>query len=255
MPKMPKTSKLPEMRPKAAQWSFTIPSFSSDAINHLTGLKNDDTVSYAAHAIIDDDTGNRYIQGCVKLHMQFRLVTLHRLIGKSGICTTCLRANDILMDIQMNHGFQEFGKDDRSEKFRQRVAELRKEVDTGATVCTLMGKFPDVCARNPFAATKHVEKAMEKSIPVPEQVNLSLSEDDWVKAGGPTGLPWKAHQAWKQGEVHQPSHEEWVTRNNAFARTSGMARNAFTEWSKNHNLFNLRGPNGQLLLGSNGQLL
>jgi len=60
--------KPPDMRPKAAQWSFTIPAFSSNTVNRLSGLKDNDDVCHGTCAIIDDDTDNRYIQGCVKLH-------------------------------------------------------------------------------------------------------------------------------------------------------------------------------------------
>jgi len=154
--------KLPDLRPKAAQWSFAIPSFSINAVNRLSCPECNDDVRHATHAIIGDDTENRYIQGCVKLHRHLRLATLHRLIRKAGVCTPCLRANDILMEIQMNQGFKEFGKDDRSKAFRQRAAEFKKEVDTGATVHTLMKKIPDLCVGDPFTIRKHVEKPMRK---------------------------------------------------------------------------------------------
>ena len=134
----------------------------------------------------------------------------------------------------MNQGFKEFGKDDRSKRFRQQVAEFKREVDTGATVCTLMTKFPDVCVGDPFTARKHIEKANEKRLSsLPEHVT-DIREDEWTKAGCPTGLPWKACQAQKKGKVCKPSHEEWVTRNVALTRSckGGTAMNVFTEWSE-----------------------
>jgi len=86
-------------------------------------------------------------------------------VPPGGVCTPCLRANDILMDIQMNQGFKELGKDDRSKAFRQQAAELKKDIDTGATVHMLMKKFPDLCVRqDPFTMRKHVEKANEKRL-------------------------------------------------------------------------------------------
>jgi len=217
----------PDVRLKAAQWCFTLST--SGELERLAGLEANEVVCCGTHATCEDDTGNRYVQGYVKFKRRLRLPTVRRLIG-NGIYTSCLRANDILMDIQLSSGFEEFGKDVRSEKFRQQLSDFKQLIDRGVTVHTLMRQFPETCIRNPHAVIKHVEKAAADRDSEPPSDPAAFEE--WKNAGSPKGLAWKVYQGWKKGEVYQPSSEEWAKRSNALTKSvnPGPARRAFLEW-------------------------
>ena len=129
-----------DIRPKASQWCFTICRFTDATINHLSGLHLSNRFLYTTFAIIEDDTGNRYVQGYLKTPRQHRISSLRKIIGPATL-STCARVYDALLEIQMNP-FKEFGVDKQTQQFRSTVAQLKEEVKSGVSICQLMKDFP-----------------------------------------------------------------------------------------------------------------
>jgi hypothetical protein len=145
-----------DIRRKASQWSFVIPSFTSAVVDRLSNLLSDN-VMYITFAICDDDTGNRYLQGYIKFSRRCRDTILRRLIGPA-IFSTCAQVYETIMEIQMNPSFNEFGKDDPSEQFRTEISSLKRLIGQGATIFQVLESFPHACVRNPHAVRKYIEK-------------------------------------------------------------------------------------------------
>jgi hypothetical protein len=155
-----------DFRAKASQWYFTICRFTDATINHLSGLHLSNESVYTTFAILEDDTGNRYVQGYLKTPCQHSISSLRKLIGPATL-SPCARVYDALLEIQMNP-FKEFGVDKQTQPFRSTVVQFKEEVKSGASICQLMKDFPDICVRNPFLIKKHIDKiAVPVSSPLP----------------------------------------------------------------------------------------
>ena len=150
---------------KAKQWCFTIHRFTNTTIDHLSCLHLSKETLYTTFAILEDASGNRYIQGYLKAPRRHRINRMRRLIGPA-ILSTCARAYDALLEIQINP-FKEFGDDKQSQQFRSRVAHLKEKVESGVSICQLIKDFPEICTLNPFLIKKHVDKiAVSSPLPV-----------------------------------------------------------------------------------------
>lgn len=108
---------MPDTRPKASQWSLTLPSFTNHDIDNLSNLITHADVRYVTFTICEDDTGNRYLHGLIKTVRRCRIGILRNLVGPA-IFSISDRPSDTLLDIQMN-AFQEFGADARSCRIAQ----------------------------------------------------------------------------------------------------------------------------------------
>ena len=75
-----KMSESKDYHRKASQWAFTLPSFSTNDIVHLSALISSEILS-VAFAICDDDTGNCYVQGFVKTSKRLCVGGLVRPMG------------------------------------------------------------------------------------------------------------------------------------------------------------------------------
>jgi hypothetical protein len=140
---------------------------------------------------------------------------LRNLIGPATL-STCARVYDTLLEIQINP-FKEFGVDKQTQQFRSMVAHLKEQVKSGVSICQLMKDFPVICGQNPFLIKKHTDIAVSVSSPLPMSSPPFTEPDkkEWAAVGNPPGLPWKVYKAWKKGEMHKASHEEWMRRNTA----------------------------------------
>jgi hypothetical protein len=187
-----------DMRLNASQWCFTICCFTDATINHLSGLHLSNESLYTTY---------RYVQGYyLKTPCRHRISSLRKLIGPATLSTGA-QVYDALLEIQINP-FKEFGVDKQTQQFRSMVAQLKEEVKSGVSICQLMKDFPDICGRNPFLIKKHTDTiAVSVSSPLP------MSSPPPKSVGNPSGLPWKVYKAWKKGEMHKASHEEWMRRN------------------------------------------
>jgi hypothetical protein len=154
----------------AKQWCFTISNFTDSMINHISGLHLSNKFLYTTFAILEDDTGNRYLQGYLKTSRWLRFGSLRKLIGSFAqfTCAQFYNGNNALLEIQLNP-FQEFGVDQQTQNFRSGVSHLKKEVKSDVSLCQLMQDFPDNCAINPFLIKKHTDKIAEdcKNAPPP----------------------------------------------------------------------------------------
>jgi hypothetical protein len=96
-----------DSRHQASQWGFTMSSYDLDVIDRLSNLPPED-VLYVTFASLEDDTGNRYLQGYIKTSRRFRVKKLRELIGPAIFSTiTCVL--DILVEIQLQSSYSEFG--------------------------------------------------------------------------------------------------------------------------------------------------
>jgi hypothetical protein len=94
-------------RRKASQWGFTMASYDSAVIDHLSNLPPED-VLYITFASLQDDTGNRFLQGYVKTSRRLRVNGLKDLIGPAVFSViTCVL--DTLVEIQLQASYSEFG--------------------------------------------------------------------------------------------------------------------------------------------------
>ena len=225
---------MPDTRPKGSQWSLTKPSFKAEDIKHFANLhSNNPIVIYITFAICDDDTGNPFLQAFIKTSHRIRVSTMYRLIGP-GIFSICNCYFDILVDIQMNSSFKEAGVDIKSQIIRSQIASLREGVTAGKTIYQLMEDFPDTCAKYPSLLRKYINKATAP--PAQKNPEDKWTEDEWGKAGSPTGLPWKVYLAWKKGERYEPTEFEWATRKSAFtlkgagAPCKCLSRKIYSAW-------------------------
>jgi hypothetical protein len=94
-------------RRQASQWGFTMASYDGTVIDRLSSLPPED-VLYVTYATIEDDTGNRYLQGYIKTSRRFRVDKLKDLIGPA-VFTIVTRVLDILVEIQLQASYSEFG--------------------------------------------------------------------------------------------------------------------------------------------------
>lgn len=144
-------------RPKATQWSFTLPSFSSEDIDRISSLPSTD-VLYITFAIRDDDTGRSFLQGFVKTTRRCRVNLLVRLIGWGifTICPTPTCVRQIMMDIQMNRSFKEFGDVAAAQfqGFRKDVIAFKTSAAAGLNIDELKTLYPNICARYPGLVLK-----------------------------------------------------------------------------------------------------
>jgi len=106
------------------------------------------TANYITCATIKDDSGNYYIQGYVKTSKRIRVSTMFNIVGNMFL-RTCLRPCDIIMEIQMARSFKEVGTDPTTNKFCKELAELKIEIDKGASIYQIMKIFPTICMRTP----------------------------------------------------------------------------------------------------------
>ena len=97
----------PCARRKASQWGFTMSSYDSVVIDHLSNLPPED-VLYITFASLQDDTGNRFLQGYVKTSRRFHVGKLKDLIGPA-VFSTITRVLDTLVEIQLQASYSEFG--------------------------------------------------------------------------------------------------------------------------------------------------
>jgi hypothetical protein len=109
-------------------------------------------VAYITFAILDDDTGNNYIQGLVTTTHPCRIGPLVKLVGEDAILSTVKHssASDILIEIHMDESFEEFGKPPRSlEKYTREITLLKETVSNGTYgINTLMKTHPLICTRS-----------------------------------------------------------------------------------------------------------
>jgi hypothetical protein len=146
-------------RKKATQWSFTLPSFSSEDIDRISNLPPAD-VLYITFAICNDDTGNCFLQGFVKTAHRRRVGPLVRLIGWGvfTICPTPTCVRHTIMEIQMNRSFKEFGDVAAAQfqGFRKDVIAFKTSAAAGLNIDELKTLYPNICARYPGLVLKCV---------------------------------------------------------------------------------------------------
>jgi hypothetical protein len=121
-----------------------VSSFNSKTIDRLSSLPpTTDLVIYITFAVIDDDTGNNYIQGLVKTTHPCHVGQLVKLIGDATFSTVKC-ASDILMEIHLEPSFQEFGKPPSSfEKYIREIVSLKDTVANGTySLNFLMKTYP-----------------------------------------------------------------------------------------------------------------
>jgi hypothetical protein len=134
-----------EIRPKATQWSFTLPHFTSADIVRFSNLPAED-VLYITFATCNDDTGNSHLQGFVKTTRRCRVNTLIRLLGYASfnIISTPTSVKDTLMEIQMNPSFIESGDASTCNRsgYRSDLASFKADVKAGFSTDQLKTKHP-----------------------------------------------------------------------------------------------------------------
>ena len=161
-----------DRRPKARQWTFTVPSFSTGLLDHLSVLIKTPSVGYITFAICEDDTGSKFLFGFIKLMNRCRSSTLTHLIGPSTL-EICASAKPALLEIQMNSSFQEFGEDKRSECFRSDVKAAKSMIDNGFSIDDILTSgCATVCSVNPRIVRKYM-KSM-KSLTAKEEMEESI---------------------------------------------------------------------------------
>ena len=92
---------------KASQWGFTMSTYDTAVVDHLANLPPED-VLYVTYATLDDDTGNRYLQGYIKTLRRLTICKIKDLIGPA-IFSIVTRVLDILVEIQLQSSYSEFG--------------------------------------------------------------------------------------------------------------------------------------------------
>ncbi|CAB9500264.1 expressed unknown protein [Seminavis robusta] len=152
----------PDKRRKYARWQFTAPAFTEALIDHLSGLISRSTILYVTYAVCNDATGNRLLQGYIVTSSRQRIPTVHRLIGNVFL-KGCTSFKPILLEIQTTASFEEFGADDHSECFRERVKSMVSIIQQGASIYHLFDSgFGDVCKENPSAVQMLMTKVEKK---------------------------------------------------------------------------------------------
>ena len=143
-------------------WFFTFPWFLQDDIARISNLvlEHAETIAYLTFAISDDDTGNHFLQGFVRLTHRRTVRTLVNLVG-SGIFTVCptpTSARQAGMDIQMNHHFEEFGDPTTLQYpgIRDDIAGFKKAAAAGSGIAELMTSYPEICSRYPGFVLKAI---------------------------------------------------------------------------------------------------
>lgn len=184
------------LRHRARQWSFTIPSFTASTIERLSNLPSDKVV-YTTFAIVDDDTGKRYIQGYVKTTRRVRATALVRIIGLAfyTVCSTADSVASVLTEIAMNDG-SEFG-DPTAANLAGRRSDLlafKQDASTGKYSIDQLKVTHPVCLNCPGLLLKYFRES-------------TLSP---IKAGKPSGLARKVFISWKKGEMYEASNDELV---------------------------------------------
>jgi hypothetical protein len=156
-----------EYERKAVHWSFIIPSFKDDDIERLSNLPSED-ITYIAFAICDDDTGNRYIQGFIKMPRRCRVAYLVRLIGHGiwSVCTTPASVIHTLTEIQTRSVFKEFGELPTviTQGFRKDLASFKLAAEAGLTKDQLLVLYPTVCARYPGFVNSHIRELKQSAL-------------------------------------------------------------------------------------------
>jgi hypothetical protein len=238
-----------DYRRKGRQWSFTIPSFTMTTINRLSNL-NPDEFNYIAFAILDDDTGNQYIEGYIKIPTRCREGTVRKLIGASFL-RTCKKVCTALAEIHLNKSLVEFGVlNDQTKQFRDELVSFKDAVQLGYNREKLLEISPRLHAEFPLPVVKYLNKN-----PTPVRAD---DNPEWVSVGCPSGLPWTVYQAWKKGEMYSsprkperiyPSHftpdiiwrleKEEIESSTDFTGVPGsLAYKVYQAWTKGY-LFEL----------------
>jgi hypothetical protein len=157
---------MPSRGPKVSQWSFTIPSFSSKTINHLSNLPMN-LVLYVTFTVCDDDISNRYIQGLIKTARRCCVGSLRKLI-RDALFSTVPRPSEILTNIHMKPSFQEFGRSPFENHIRE-IASLKHTVDHGTySIDYLMETHPYVCTRHIGLVLRYIHNAISAKSETPE---------------------------------------------------------------------------------------
>lgn len=139
-------------RKKASQWLFTIPSFNTATIDHLSKLPPKD-VTYITFAISNDDTGNRHLLGFVKTSHRCRISMLIKLMGYAifSVVPTYNDVKKLLVEIQMKPGFLEFGNSSFSNHsgYRSDIFSFKEAAKAGLSADQLKKKHPNIFVNYP----------------------------------------------------------------------------------------------------------
>lgn len=159
-----------DCRKKASQWSLVIPSFAEATTARLLSSFPADEILCITFAILDDDAGNRYIQGFVKTAERTRISALIKLFGY-GFCDAVSTPNDIthlLRKIQMNAECFEFGDESACNCQGQQndITMFKKSVDMGIhTFSLLNASHTKLCTNCPNLVHDCVRKAVALQVP------------------------------------------------------------------------------------------
>ena len=213
---------------RAKQWTFTIPSFDNDTINRLSTLPPN--VTYCAFAIMEDDTGNPFIEGYIKMNSRCRVSALIRLVGY-GFFDTCSIHTDvpeILLELKASKSFLEFGnkKEIQTQGTRKDLESFKEAVEANLTKKQLEVLYPEIFIRFPCYAHRLLSQTQ---LPLEDKCRL----DEWIKVGRPKGLPWLVYKAWKKGKTYEhpnPNKSEAPTHLRDAGK--GLARKVYTSWIK-----------------------
>ena len=102
---------------------------------------------YCGYVTSKDRTGNKFIEGYIKLNNRHRVPELVRLIGHGFFktCRTQTVVKKILIELRANLSFRELGKYKNSFGARNDLVAFEKAVDAGVTNEQLLVLFPKVC--------------------------------------------------------------------------------------------------------------
>ena len=134
---------------RARQWHFVIPltPLNSSTKKNLSTLPLN--AAYCAYVTSKDRTGNKFIEGYIKLISRHRVSQLVFLLG-NGFFRTCGTQADvkkILIELKANPAFHELGKYENSSGSRSDLAAFKQAVEAGVTNEQLKVLFPSVCTR------------------------------------------------------------------------------------------------------------
>lgn len=168
---------------KCSQWSYVFSkSFvNHETVKHLSALPRAD-VLYNVFATREDNTGNPYIEGFIKLTRRHRVAFLKKLIGPV-IFNVVYDVPRFLLELNLNcsDDVKEFG-DPSSTKFncfRNDIPLFKKEA--GRTPLDRLSKtFPHFFAKYPELVIPFIEKKKKEPLePTPPPHDVASSE--WRK--------------------------------------------------------------------------
>jgi hypothetical protein len=154
--------RLNDHRPKATQWAFTLPAFKSKNIICLSTLPAEE-ILYITFAVVDDDTGNRYLQGFIKTVNRCRVGKLITLMGYTFYSTvgTSGAVTDLLAEIQLNDEVFEFGDSTVCNRQGRRndIAMFKHSVDSGIfSIALLKDLHSKICENYPGLVHDYIKK-------------------------------------------------------------------------------------------------